>query len=322
MNLASVEFTEFLDMHSSLNSVDIQQSKRKIVEEWNAKISRDICCPIAKLFWQACVKDIIALKPGNVHIYADGHNMGIEQFLQSAYAVASVAEDSDLSLAQKIYSSVEATLNAVSTNTNLGIILLCMPIVQASNELPAKTLQLAVDEEIEKLNNKDAQLIFDAIQIASPSGLGKSKQYDVAQPVNTSVRTVMEYAKDRDFIARQYANGFEDIFHLGIPEIDRLMNEGMSEVDSVTALFLLYLRTYPDTHVVRQHENKVAEEVRCRADSLYDLFREAGLNDQVLHQLLLVDADWKRRGINPGTTADMTVATLFAHSIVNGVNYQ
>ena len=319
--MASVEFVDKLDMHSALKSVDLKQSNRSLVAEWNAKISREISCPIAKLFWQACVKDIAVLKPGNVHFYADGHDMNVEMFLQSAYAVSTVAEEPDLGLAEKIYSSVEVTNKAVSTNTNLGIILLCMPIVQACRNLPLKTLHQSVDDAIEGLSTKDTQLIFEAIRLASPSGLGESNHYDVAHPVNASFRTVMEYAKDRDFIARQYANGFADIFHLGIPEIDKLMDEGMSEVDIVTALFLFYLCTYRDTHIVRQHGNEVAEEVRCRADSLYRVFRESGLSDQVLSELLNADSAWKKRDINPGTTADMTVATLFAHSIVNGVNY-
>ena len=86
---------------------------------------------ISQLFKSACVAELAALKPGNVHIFADGHGMTIQDFVKSAEAVSAVIAQPDLSLGQRIFLSVEATHKAVACNTNLGIILLCAPLIHA-----------------------------------------------------------------------------------------------------------------------------------------------------------------------------------------------
>jgi triphosphoribosyl-dephospho-CoA synthase len=43
--------------------------------------------------------------------------------------------------------------------------------------------------------------------------------------------------------------------------------------------------------------------------------RKCGAPDLLLSDLLGWDATLKRRGINPGTSADLTVATLFAYRL-------
>ena len=43
---------------------------------------------LAATFKAACLAELEALKPGNVHIFADGHGMNVEQFMASAEAAA------------------------------------------------------------------------------------------------------------------------------------------------------------------------------------------------------------------------------------------
>ena len=43
---------------------------------------------IAAAFIAACRDEIEAPKPGNVHVFADGHGMTVEDFLRSAEAAA------------------------------------------------------------------------------------------------------------------------------------------------------------------------------------------------------------------------------------------
>lgn len=299
---------------------EIHQSASERIEKWNSKAATDIDCPITMMFWNACVSELTSIKPGNVHCFAAGHGMDVEHFLKSAYAVAGVLMNSELRLAQKIFLSVQATQQAVAMNTNLGIILLCAPIVQACIALPTNTLRQSVQDEIETLDIEDARLIVDAIRLAAPSGLGKSKHYDVFESVNSPILEIMAYAQDKDMIARQYASGYSDIFEFGFQTIDTLLQIDLGESDLVTGLFLSFLSEYPDSHVFRQHGSAVAEKIQNEADELYCKLKDTGPTGAILDQLLCVDADWKQRDINPGTSADLTVATLFAHSIVNGVN--
>ena len=299
---------------------EAHQSVGARIEEWNKKVATEIGCPITTKFWNACISELTTIKPGNVHCFADGHGMDVEHFLKSAYAAAGVLMNPELNLAQKIFQSVQATQQAVAINTNLGIILLCAPIVQACIALPNKTLRQSVQDEIEALDIDDARLIIDAIRLAAPSGLGKSKHYDVFEPVNSPIREIMAYAQDRDMIARQYASGYVDVFRFGFQTIDRLLQSNFTEGDLVTGVYLSFLSEYLDSHVSRQHGAAVAEEIQNEATELYFMFSETRPTNAISDHLLRVDMEWKQRDINPGTSADLTVATLFAHSITNAVN--
>ena len=50
---------------------------------------------------------------------------------------------------------------------------------------------------------------------------------------------------------------------------------------------------------------------------LQDRTQAARALDDVMPALLAWDAELKAAGINPGTSADLTVATLFAHRLRN-----
>ncbi len=58
-----------------------------------------------------------------------------------------------------------------------------------------------------------------------------------------------------------------------------------------------------------------AEAVRREAADWRDAFAAARDPDGIVDGLLNWDGELKSRGINPGTSADLTVATLFASSL-------
>ena len=75
---------------------------------------------LGNAYRNACMAELQALKPGNVHVFADGHGMTIHDFIKSADASAAVIAQPDLSVGERIYLVVEATQKAVGLNTNLG----------------------------------------------------------------------------------------------------------------------------------------------------------------------------------------------------------
>ena len=87
---------------------------------------------IAEAYIAACRLEVRTLKPGNVHIFADGHRMTVADFDHSANASAPFIADPALSVGDRILNAVEATFAAVATNTNLGIVLLCAPLAAAA----------------------------------------------------------------------------------------------------------------------------------------------------------------------------------------------
>ena len=87
---------------------------------------------IAAAFVAACRDELAAPKPGNVHVFANGHRMTADDFIRSAEAAAGPLTAPAARVGQRILDAVEATQNVVGANTNLGIVLLCAPLAAAA----------------------------------------------------------------------------------------------------------------------------------------------------------------------------------------------
>ena len=84
-----------------------------------------------RCYLQACLLELQAIKPGNVGFHADGHGMRVQQFETSARVSADALFKPCSCVGERVYKAVKATQEAVSDNTNLGIILLAAPLVEA-----------------------------------------------------------------------------------------------------------------------------------------------------------------------------------------------
>lgn len=273
---------------------------------------------LAKAYKTACMAELQALKPGNVHAFADGHGMTIDDFIKSADVTAGIISRPDLSLGERIFYAAEATRNAVGQNTNLGVLLLCVPIIDAALKLTdGQTLRQNLYETLSRLTVSDAEYVSRAIVLASPGGLGRATQYDVREIPNVSLLKMMGAAQDRDRIAWQYANNFQDILEFGLSRYTDAMSQWENPAWSATALYLAFLAHYPDTHIVRKYGEPFAENIRHEAAE-YEQMHSAAENPKLVQKKLLDwDASLKQRGINPGTSADLTVATLLASYLTN-----
>ena len=137
---------------------------------------------LSKLYQQACEIELQAFKPGNVSVYADGHDMTVADFRDSAKVSADALCNSDYSLGEKIYYAVQATKIEVACNTNLGIILLCAPLIQAMSKIEyGITLRQALHKVLIATTIEDAYCVFKAIMLASPGGLERADNQDVAE---------------------------------------------------------------------------------------------------------------------------------------------
>ena len=199
-------------------------------------------------------------------------------------------------------------------NTNLGIILLCAPLAAAA-EAEDTPLRSALARVLDRLDRADAQDVFAAIAAANPGGLGRAPRHDVNAPATVSLREAMAEAADRDRIARQYVTGYEDIFSLGLPALATGRQRHSEARWSTLAVYLAFLAAAPDTHIARKFDAATAESVRREAVGWRDALASARDPEGIADSLLGWDAALKSRGINPGTSADLTVATLFAFSL-------
>ena len=259
---------------------------------------------IADLYRAACLAELDALKVGNVHAYAAGHRMEVADFARSAEVSADGLARAGAGIGARVLAGVAATREAVGQNTNLGILLLCAPLAAAAEG------GIPLARALAALGPEDARDVFAAIRLASPGGLGQAARYDVteaAAPLPT-LREAMAEAAGRDRIARAYVTGFEDVLAIGLPALETARAAGLDTPWSASAVHLAFVSTVPDSHILRKHGAAVAEEVRARAARLRDAIAMAS---KPVADLLAFDAELKGRGINPGTSADFTVATLF-----------
>lgn len=260
-------------------------------------------------FLRACEMDVAVRKPGNVSDAAPGHGMTAAMFRASAIAAAPALLQPHARLGERVEAAMKASWAAAHCNTNLGILLLCAPLAMAAESLPLEpslgALRDAVQQVLAGLNAADAAAVFRAIAAANPGGLGESREQDVRRPPTLGLVAAMALAADRDLVARQYRDGFADLWDTGLPAVPAGLPP--DHPSAVEAVFLAWLSAYPDSHIVRKHGTRVAQTVMQAAQG-WRLRHDTG-----------VHADWdawdrslKAARINPGTSADFTVATLMA----------
>jgi triphosphoribosyl-dephospho-CoA synthase len=272
---------------------------------------------IALIYRDACMAELSAVKPGNVHMFADGHGMVVQDFIKSADASAQVIAKPNLSVGERILSAVKATWEAVGCNTNLGIVLLAAPMVQASysdSGFNKKTLQ----DVLNNLTVDDAVKAYEAISIAKPAGLGEMQQHDVHQAPQITLLEAMKAAADRDLIAQQYANGYQEVFNLGVTTYQQYLAKWDRPAWAVTTTYLAFMASFEDSHIARKYGKEIAQAIQQEAKKHFQSFTSQENPKLYQATLLAWDADLKKRIINPGTSADLTVATIFANHLLLG----
>ena len=297
------------------------------MRRWNDPLdaASDTCRPVyeapnavAAAVWRACIEELEAPKPGNVSFASAGHGMTADDFVASARCTADVLGAPGLSLGERVLGSIEATHAAAGCNTNLGIVLLCAPLAQAAlAEDPDRPLRARLARVLAAAGVEDAERVFAAIRLAEPAGLGESARHDVRAPAAVPLLEVMREAEDRDRVARQYARCFEDVFDLGLPALAESRARWPREL-AVAALYLTFLARFKDSHIERKLGAVTAETVRLETLELSGSLDPSKPLAENFRELADFDRSLKSRGINPGTSADLTVATLLADNLLKG----
>jgi triphosphoribosyl-dephospho-CoA synthase len=263
-------------------------------------------------FLAACRDELKALKPGNVHIFAAGHGMETKHFEDAAEAAAPFVAHDGVSPGKRILDAVEASFAVANCNTNLGILLLCVPLAVAAEQRSGpQNLRHRLATVLRGLDQSDASHVFRAIVKANPAGLGEVDSGDVATAPGMTLREAMHLAADRDRVARAYVTDFDDIFEFGLPKLQAARGETPSDDIAITALHMEFLSTFTDSHIVRKFGTDTAEYVRSEAKKYATCWRSEDRSE-----LLAFDRSLKERGLNPGTTADFVVATLYADKLI------
>ena len=154
-----------------------------------------------------------------------------------------------------------------------------------------------------KTDTSDAIAFYKAFAMTSVK-MNETDELDVNDPHTLTVirdremtlLDIMQHSAAHDMVARQWVTGF--------PLVRRgadLLKETGPGRQSIVTMFLTLLATEPDTFIIKKHGVEVAQETMLRARDVLD----GRLSVQQM------DEDCIQRDINPGSIADITIASIF-----------
>jgi triphosphoribosyl-dephospho-CoA synthase len=268
----------------------------------------------------ACLLEVSADKPGNVTWGKAFRDMRFIDLMVSAAAIGPALRDAaGRPVGETILRAIQDTQQFVGTNTNLGMVLLLAPLARAAGRGHPRGLRAGLEEVLQGLTVEDARLAFQAIRLASPGGLGDSAAHDVHDiELRGTLLEAMAVARERDAVAREYVTGFEITFGIGYPALARFWRDGRAFSDAVVQTALTILAQVPDTLIARKEGLDTATQVSRSVGHVLragGAFSESGR--EALQALDHAMRDEHHR-LNPGTTADLTTASIFVFLTAGG----
>jgi triphosphoribosyl-dephospho-CoA synthase len=277
----------------------------------------------------ACLLEASAPKPGNVSPGQPFTDSQYEDYLASAAAIGgALGASATLPLGSTVRLAVEATSHWTFSNTNLGIVLLLAPLARAAMltlggqrataGLNAAALRATLRRVLEATSVDDASNVYEAIRQAAPGGLGEVPEQDVAHEPTVTLLEAMQLAASRDGVAREYATAFETTFERGAPALERARLDGLSWRDAVVELFLTLLAETPDTHITRRAGPDRAAAVTGAAASALAAGGVRSAEGRRAVEAFDRELRDSQHLANPGTTADLTTASIFVVLLCGG----
>jgi len=274
---------------------------------------------IDESYINSCKLDIECIKPGNVNRVSGHHDTSCMDFIKSYESTSRIISSSELSLGEKIENSILITQENVKTNTNLGIILLCSLFVQSLSLKKDLCLEEAIEYVVVNSTKEDVSKICNSINIAKPGGLGKHSNYDVSSDPDISLLDIMKISSDYDLISKQYAFFFEDILRFIVPTLDNAFHRIKDRKLAISYTFLKILEKYPDSHICRKYDDKIAKKTSNEASDLIKILDGDTRHESWGKKLMSLDNHFKMARVNPGTTADLLVVSMMIYDYFIGL---
>ncbi len=268
----------------------------------------------------ACLLDVLAPKPGNVHRQRDFDDSTFEEFVLSAWSLGGVfAQAPGMSLGELVLEGVRATRRVASGNPNLGMVLLLSPLARAMVQPEGIPLEVRVARVLDASTREDARAVYEAIRLAGAGGMGRQAQQDVQDQPTVTLVEAMHQARSRDSVAAEYAHGYYRTFHQVYPALCRARLRCQHWSEAMVEAFLEVLAAVPDTLIARKEGWDSALRVTRQASTV--LFWGATGHHQGQRRLEVLERNLRSHGnrLNPGTTADLLAAGLLLYFFRLGV---
>ncbi|MEM4733056.1 MAG: triphosphoribosyl-dephospho-CoA synthase [Candidatus Bathyarchaeia archaeon] len=295
---------------------------------------------IAKCLELAILLEVSADKPGNVNFVVGFEGTRVEHFLASAVAAREAFEEAanrGIAISRNNLKIEDASVGALiracaadvaawqkGGNTLIGTIMLFVPLAVAAGMTPMQDggfdlaeLRRKLKLVVESTTPQDAVYLYEAIEIAKPSGLNGAPDFDVRDPKSkerllkeqVSLFKVFQIAAGYDDICSEWINNYSITFDLAYPYLMQQL-ESANLSTAIIHTFLKVLSERPDTFIARKVGIEKAREISRDAQrilSLGGLTTESGRQSIIAFDKKLRNADSL---YNPGTTADLTAAAL------------
>lgn len=238
-------------------------------------------------------------KPGNVDRCHDYQSTRLEHFLASIiFSRPSLerATEPGASVGALMYDIVKRTNIHSGGNTHFGAFLLLVPLIMGGDIPGAIQVirETTVDDAVEFYKafgmTRVRVLSSDSIDVNDPTAL------DTIREQRMTLYDIMQHSAGNDMIAREWVNSFTRVRNGA-----DLLKENGSGRDSIVLTFLDLLSTEPDTFIIKKHGPEVA-----RVTMTYAREVRSGVRD-----LAEFDRSCIESGINPGSTADIIIGSLY-----------
>ncbi len=248
-------------------------------------------------------------KPGNVDRHRDHPDLRFEHFVAGAVGswpgLELIVGDGPLGAA--FDRAVEGMADQRGGNTQFGALLLLAPLVRAAAR--GDLSPAGATEAVRETTVEDAVSFYRAFEHVAvavedpPEGLDEldvRRGSDAAPALRErglTLEGVMDLSAEVDGVAAEWVGGFERTFEAA----GWLLADDGPVPDRTSRAFLRLLAAEVDTFVVKTSGREAAEEATRRARAVLD-GEESGED---------LAEEFVERGINPGTTADLTAGALF-----------
>ncbi|KYK35481.1 MAG: hypothetical protein AYK18_03320 [Theionarchaea archaeon DG-70] len=248
----------------------------------------------------ACIIEAGTFKPGNIYPGREGFIDLVVSAVLLRRSIEKILNSSEGHLGMFIKEAVADRVTYIPANTNFGIILLFVPLAVAASK--GRELQKTVNELVHQTTKEDAVHFAEAAQFSGtflgepPKGpdLRFDKGMSSIRAKNMTLLDLFVTSSAWDTIASEWISGFPITFSGA---------QFLIEGGAIIELYLKILSEYPDSLVLRRFGKKMARNVSERAGKL--------LKDFSLKILKEWDNFLFKKGINPGTTADIVASSVF-----------
>ena len=290
-------------------------------------------------------------KPGNVHRTNDFLDTRFEHFIAGAVAIQPTFYD----FCKKIF-EVESKTNTSYDFVNLGIffykasksmmdwqnggnvilghILILAPLVAAAtlcikeNKKSSIDFKYYLNKIIEGATVNDTILLYKAIILCSPGGLGHRGKYDITAKESIdelrkdgiTLKKIFDLSRDHDLISREYSSGYNITFEIGLPYFRETFREFNDINIAIVNTYLKLLSENEDTLIIRKSGKKAAKRVKKLAQ---DIVLMNGIASKRGVKMVREFDEYlqKEKGkLNPGTTADILAGVIFC-ALIFGLKF-